>query len=454
MILYKELVRTDQENLWHPFTQMQEWAHEEPIIIEKGEGPYLIDIQGRKYLDGISSLWANVFGHRRREIDQAIQKQLKKIAHSTLLGLAHVPSILLTQELRAILPAGLEHVFYSDDGSTAIEAALKICYQYHRQKPTPEKQRILFLKFTNAYHGDTMGAVSIGGISLFHQTYRSLLFRTKALPYPNCYRCPYDKNPKNCGGYCLEKTKLKIRQNHKKVAGIIVEPMIQGAAGMITMPRGFLTGLAETARFYKIPLIADEVATGFGRSGRMFACQHERVVPDIICAAKSLTGGYLPLAITAVSQTIYRTFLGPYRDFKTFFHGHTYTGNPLGCAAALATLKIFEKECVIEKLQKKILILKKGLRRFWKLKHVGDIRQLGMMIGIELVQNRFTKAPYPLEQRIGHQVTLVARKGGLILRPLGNVIVILPPYICSAAQLKTILNITYEAIQKVTEIRL
>ncbi|MBI5778337.1 MAG: adenosylmethionine--8-amino-7-oxononanoate transaminase [Planctomycetes bacterium] len=443
----------DKKYLWHPFTQMKDWMADDIVIIERAKGNYLYDTRGRRYLDGISSLWCNVHGHQVRDIDRAIKAQLGRVAHSTMLGLSNVPAIELAEELIRIAPNGLQRVFYSDSGSTAVEIALKMAFQYWQQvsqrmtQDTRRKTR--FLTFVNAYHGDTIGSVSLGGMDLFHKTYKPLLFKTIQAPAPYCYRCPMNKERERCKLECLAEAERLIKHHHRELAGVVIEPLVQGAAGMITQPRGFIRRIRQLCTKYDVLMIADEVATGFGRTGRMFACEHEKVTPDIMAVAKGITGGYLPLAATLTPEKIFKGFLGEFKDNKTFFHGHTYTGNPLACAAALANLKMFRRNKTLEKLQPKVGMLKEGLQSFYELKNVGDIRQRGFMIGIELVMDKAAKKPFPHEARIGHQVILEARKHGVILRPLGNVIVLMPPLSITLKELKLLLDATYQSIRTV-----
>jgi adenosylmethionine-8-amino-7-oxononanoate aminotransferase len=438
---YETLVAWDHSCLWHPFTQMQGFAQEELLVIERGEGVYLIDHQGKRYFDGVSSLWTNVHGHRRRELDEALKEQLGQVAHCTMLGLANIPAINLAKRLVEITPAGLQKVFFSDNGSTAVEVALKMAYQYWQLKG--EKQRRRFLKLKNAYHGDTLGAVSVGGIDLFHTIFHDLLFPTFEVPNPYCYRCP---DQANCKNQCLGALEELVAAKHSEIAAIILEPVMQGAAGMIPQPPGYLKRVREIADQYGLVLIADEVATGFGRTGRMFACEHEGISPDILCLAKGITGGYLPLAATVATDEIYQMFLGEFEQFKAFFHGHTYTGNPLAAAVAVANLQLFQDERLIESLQEKIAHLSSRLAEWRQHPCIGDIRQRGFMVGIELVQDKITKDPFPVKQRRGHQVILAARKLGAILRPLGDVVVLMPPLSISLEELKELLDITIRAI--------
>jgi len=467
----KRLEEWDKKYIWHPFTQMKEWVSESNLIIEKGKGSYLYDIHGNRYLDGVSSLWVTVHGHRKREIDNAIKEQLGKVAHSTLLGLSNVPAVELAKRLVGLMqwpvvsgqrsvvnkktssfipnPSSLTKVFYSDSGSTSVEIALKIAFQYWQNKGVKDKTR--FLTFKNAYHGDTIGSVSLGGMELFHDIYRPLLFKTIQVNSPYCYRCHLGKEYPSCKTACLKEVEDTIKKKHSEVAALVIEPLVQGAAGMLVQPAGFLKGLRLLCDKYKILMIADEVATGFGRTGKMFACEHEGVVPDILCIAKGITGGYLPLAATLTTMEIHDAFLAEYNEFKTFFHGHTYTGNPLACAAAIANLDLFEQEETLKRLQPKISLIEKELKRFAGLSHVGDIRQKGFMVGIEMVKEKETREPYPVELRMGHRVILEARKRGAILRPLGNVIVLMPPLSIKELELKRLLKIANESIRVVTE---
>jgi len=439
------LVHWDREHLWHPFTQMKGFREEELLIVTHGEGSYLFDLEGNRYLDGVSSLWANLHGHRRPELDRAVAEQLGQVAHTTLLGLAHPPAIALARRLAQIAPAGLNKVFFSDDGSTAVEAALKLAFQYWQNLGRPEKRR--FLKLSHSYHGDTLGSVSVGGIALFHEVYHPLLFDTLEAPSPYCYRCPHRED---CREQCLTVLEEQVAQHHHELAALILEPLVQGAAGMLLQPTGYLAKVREVTRRHEVLLIADEVAVGFGRTGRMFACEHEQVSPDLMCLAKGITGGYLPLAATLATEEIYDAFLGEFEEFKTFFHGHTYTGNPLGAAVGLASLDIFHHDRVLESLPPKIELLTNRLQEMAEHPHVGDIRQRGLMVGIELVAAKDTREPFPVQRRLGHQVILAARQLGAILRPLGDVIVLMPPLCITLNELNHLCDITQEAIRRAT----
>lgn len=446
-----QLANWDRQYVWHPFTQMQDWARQPPLIIERAKGAYLYDTDGRRYLDGTSSIWLTVHGHRHPTLDRAIRTQLTKAAHTTLLGLASPPSIRLARELIRLAPKGLTRVFYSDDGSTAVEVALKMALQYWQQGPRKAGPKHTFVRLTQAYHGDTAGAMSVGGIDLFQGRFRALQVRSESVDAPYCYRCPLGKTFPSCQLACLDPLETLLRRRHRDIAGLVIEPLVQAAAGMIMSPPGYLRRVRELCTKYRVLLIADEVATGFGRTGRMFACEHEGVTPDLLALSKGLTGGYLPLAATLANETVYQAFLGRYEDFKTFFHGHSYTGNALGCAAALANIDIFRRERTLTRLRQRIRRLTRGLRAIAALPAVGDIRQCGFMVGIELVVNRATKQPYALDTQIGHRVAAEARRRGLILRPLGHILVLMPPLNIPNRALDRMLTILHASIAQVTQ---
>jgi adenosylmethionine-8-amino-7-oxononanoate aminotransferase len=447
----KNFEALDKKHLWHPFTQMKEWVESPQLVIQRAKGSYLYDTQGRKYLDGVSSLWANIHGHSHPALVKAIQSQLKQLDHSTFLGLSHVRAVQLAEKLLDVAPSNLTRVFYSDNGSTAIEVALKMSFQYWRHKGKASNRKKKFASFTNAYHGDTLGAVSVGGVDLFHRVYRPLLFGSYKAFYPSCYRCPFGKQVTTCDIFCVREIETLVRQHHEELCAVVVEPAIQGAAGMLTAPRGFIKRVESLCREFDVHLILDEVATGFGRTGRMFALEHEDVFPDFLALAKGLTGGTLPLAATLTTEAIFNAFCGEHSEFKTFFHGHTYTANPLACAAALANLETFRREKTLRRLQSKMRYLEKRLKEFRTLRHVGDIRQAGFMVGIELVQDRNSKKSFPVRERVGREVILEARRRGVILRPLGDVVVLMPPLSIARQELKTLLEVAYESIKTVTE---
>jgi adenosylmethionine---8-amino-7-oxononanoate aminotransferase len=449
----KKLEEDDKRYIWHPFTQMQEYRGEDPVIICGGNGCTLRDVHGKEYIDGVSSVWTNVHGHRKEKLDNALKSQIDRISHSSLLGLTTIPAIEFSRILAHITPEGLTHVFYSDNGSTAVEVALKIAFQFHQQAKNGNKQKTKFISFKNAYHGDTIGSVSVGGIDLFHEVYRPLLFDTIKVEAPYCYRCPFGKEKENCAMDCINHIEETMKINHQHTAALVIEPLIFAAAGMITQPKGFLSKIRSLCTKYGILLIADEVATGFGKTGKMFACETEDVVPDIIALSKGITGGYIPLAATITNDEIYNAFLGSYDEYKTFYHGHTFTGNPLGCALGIANLEIFNEENIIEELRVKIDFFAKKLKNFAALPSVGDIRQTGIMTGIELVRDRTSREGFPIEERLGHKVILEARAHGVLIRPLGNVIVLMPPLSITIDELDRLCDITYRSIEKVTGAR-
>ncbi|TCP68554.1 adenosylmethionine--8-amino-7-oxononanoate transaminase [Baia soyae] len=444
---YQELLEKNEKYLWNPFTQMKEYLHDNPIIIERGQGVKLIDVRGNEYYDGNASVWLNVFGHNRKELNEAIQQQLEQIAHSTLLGMANVPSILLAERLVQLAPQSLHKVFYSDSGAEAVEIGLKMAFLYWKHRGRPEKQTFLSMK--NAYHGDTVGAVSVGGISMFHQAFDRLLFPTEKVSYPYPYRFP--GTVEECRESCLDELKQVLEEKSEQIAGLIVEPMVQGASGIIVMPDGFLSEVERLCRRYDVLLLVDEVATGFGRTGKMFACEHEGIQPDIMMVGKKLTGGYLPVAATLTSDEIYDAFYGDHAEGKTFFHGHSYTGNQLGCSVALANLELYERENVIEHVQEVSKSLAAWLKEFEQLSHVGDVRQLGLIVGIELVRDKERKEPYDFEEAIGVRVCRRAKELGLLTRPLDAVITLIPPLITTKKELREMLMILYQAISEVTE---
>lgn len=419
-----DLLRWDREHFWHPFTQMAEY---EPLVVERAEGCTLYDLDGRAYLDGVSSLWCNVHGHRHPKLDAALRDQLDRVAHTTALGASNVPGILLAKRLVDIAPAGLRHVFFSDDGATAVEAALKMAFQYWRQQAEPKPEKTKYIAFADAYHGDTIGSASVGGVALFHAMFEPLLFETFRVPAPRTYRLPEGVTAETACDYYLAQLEALLEREHHRVAALIIEPLVQCAAGMLMHPTGFLRGVRELTRRYDVLLIADEVAVGCGRTGRMFACEHEEVVPDLLCLAKGLTGGYLPLAATLATDEIWQAFLGKSSESRQFYHGHTYCGNPLAAAVALASLDLFADENLLAQLPAKMDRIDVHLRRIGEHRHVGNVRRCGMIGAIELVRDRATQEPFAWEERRGAAVCREARRHGVLLRPLGDVLVVMPP---------------------------
>ncbi|MEZ6062560.1 MAG: adenosylmethionine--8-amino-7-oxononanoate transaminase [Planctomycetaceae bacterium] len=440
----------DDACVWHPFTPMSAYVEESAPLITDADGFELIDADGRRYLDGISSLWCNVHGHRVPAIDNALRRQLDRVAHTTLLGLSSESSIRLAKELVNRTPESLTRVFFSDSGATSVEVALKLAYQFHRQKPGGPEDRDTFLCVGNAYHGDTLGTVSVGGIDLFHRCYRHLLFPTIAVPSPVATRVPAGHTRSSWLQHCHDEAEQVLHKHHQRAAGFVMEPLVQGAAGILVHPPGYLAHIRRLCTQYRVPLIADEVAVGFGRTGTMFACDQEAVQPDLMCLAKGITGGYLPLAATLATEEIYSAFLGRPAEGRTFFHGHTYTGNPLGCAAALASLELFDRNDVLRNADVSAEIMKSRLQELTDHKHVLEVRQKGIMVGIELVSDRSTSLPFSADLRIGHQVTLAARKRGVIIRPLGDVIVLMPAPAMPGHLIHRLCDAAIEAIQEVT----
>ena len=434
-----DLIALEKRHIWHPFTQMRDWEAGHPLLIESGDGIMLRGADGRDYYDANSSMWLNVHGHRRPEIDNAVRAQLDRIAQVTLLGLTHEPAALLAARLAQIAPGGLSRVFFSDNGSTAVEVALKMAFQYwqHRGESRPR-----FVALNDGYHGDTIGAVSVGGVSLFHGIFKPLLFTAEFIPSPALARD---------AGEAASQLEDVLKKRPGEISAVVMEPIVQMAGGILVQPPGYLRAVRELCDRHDALLIFDEVATGFGRTGTMFACEQEDVVPDFLCLAKGLTGGYMPLAATLTHNGIYDAFLGDYQEWKTFTHGHSYGGNPLACAAALATLDIFDQDDVLAGLPPKIAHIREALNAFRDLPHVSGIRQAGLAAGIVLIKDKRAGAPYALEDAIGPRVCARARELGLITRPLGPVITFLPPLVSTIEQITAMLDIIRRAIEDVTE---
>jgi len=445
----KSYEERDKKYTWHPFTQMKEWQNSSVTVIESGDGVTLRDISGNEFLDGHSSYWCNAHGHRNVKVNNAIKRQLNKISHSTFLGLSNVPAIDLAEKLAELTPEGLERTFFSDNGSTAVEVALKMSFQYWRQVESKTK-RNRFLAVKNAYHGDTIGAVSVGGIDLYHSTFKEMLFETEFVPAPYCYRCPIGKKYPECSIACAELIDIALKKQKGRFAAMIIEPLVQCPAGIITAPHGYLRRAHQICKSHGVLFIADEVAVGFGRTGRMFACDHEDVTPDMMTLSKTITSGSLPFAITMATGKIFDAFLGEYEEMKTFFHGHTYTANQLGCAAALESIRIIEEEGMVSAVQEKSAELSGMLARFEDIENVGDVRLRGLIAGVELVKNRETKEEYRWEDRVGVKTAMEAKARGLIVRPLGNVMVLYPAPSVTLGQLEKMTDILYDSIVSVT----
>lgn len=421
----KAIDEKDRKYIWHPFTQMKEWLNEPATVIESGQGVTLRDMDGKEYLDAFSSYWCNIHGHGEPRLVRALTRQMGKIAHSTFLGYSNIPAVEFAEELIQAAPVGLTRVFYSDDGSTAVEAAIKMSYQYWRQAEPGSKRR-RFLALSSAYHGDTVGAMSVGGIDLYHSTFRDLLMDVDFAPAPYCYHCPMGLKRDDCGLACAKAVEDKLKQGAGTFCAMIIEPLVQCPAGIITAPDGYLKRVADACAKNGVLLIADEVATGFGRTGAMFACQRESVTPDIMAVSKSITSGTMPFAATLATEKVFDAFLGDYAERKTFFHGHTYTGNQLGAALALESLRLIKERGIVGQVNEKAEAIQPALNSLRELKHVGDVRQRGLIIGVELVRDKAAREPYPWEEKIGARVCHEAKLRGLMARPLGGVIPLFP----------------------------
>ncbi len=444
-ITREQLEHWDKHCVWHAFTQMAEY---EPWLVDQGEGCELVDVDGRRYLDGVSSLWCNVHGHRHPKLNDAIRQQLDQVAHVTSLGMSNPTTVELAGRLAQISPAGLQHVFFSSDGSSAVEVALKMAFQYWQQRDDPRPQKTKYIALDDAYHGDTIGSVSVGGVARFHEMFRPLLFDVVRLPTPQCYRTPAGVAADQLTQHYAAQLHRVLEQHQDEIAAVVIEPLMQCAAGMITHPPGFLSEVRRLTQTYDVLLIADEVAVGFGRTGRLFACQQEDVAPDLLCLGKGLTGGYLPMAATLATTEIWNAFQGAYADSKTFFHGHTYGGNPLAAAVALASLDVFEEEQVLEQLGPKIDRLSQHLQRMSAMDGVGDTRQCGLIAGIELVEDKQQQTPFAWQEQRGIRACKGALERGVWLRPLGNVVVIMPPLSVTLQQLDQICEAAEHGIRQ------
>ncbi len=446
----KQLIEDDIKYIWRPFTQMKSLENDlnKPIIIKRGKGIYLEDIDGNKYIDAVSSWWVNTLGHSNKRLNKALERQSKKIEHVIFAGFTHEPVIEFSKKLVKLMNNKLTKVFYSDNGSTAVEVALKMAYQYQVLKGHPEKKKFIALK--NSYHGDTIGAVSVGGIDMYHKLYKPLLFEIRQALSPYCYRCPMKCDKNTCKCECLNSVEDILKEEASQIAGIIIEPLVQAAGGMIMYPPKYITKLREICDKYNILLIDDEVAMGFYRTGKLFAYEHADIVPDIVCAAKGITAGYMPLSVTVTSQEIFNAFYDDDIDgYKTFYHGHSYTAYPLALSVALENLKILEEMKIEEYLKPKIAKFSKELEKFKNHKNVGDIRQTGMICAIELVKDKETKEPFAYEDGIGKKIYLEGLKMGAILRPMWNCIYFLTPYIITEKEIEKLTDIAYKALNKV-----
>ena len=438
----------DNSAHWHGFTQM---AHYEPIVVHRAEGSWLTTSDGRKLIDGVASLWCNVHGHGHPAINEAIRLQLDRVAHVTTLGMSCDTTEELASELARRSPGDLSHVFFSSDGSSSVEAAIKMAFQYWQQCAEPRKKKTKYLALNLAYHGDTTGAVSLGGIEYFHQLFSPILFAPIRGPLPCTYRLPPDVSPDQASDYYASEMNALLERHHEELAAVVMEPLVQGAAGMITHPPGFLRRVRALCDQYEVLLICDEVATGFGRTGTLFACDQEGVTPDILCMGKGLTGGYLPMAATVATKRVYEAFLAPVEASKQFFHGHTYAGNPLAAAAALASLGLFDKEQTLIHAKEQGEYLREQLEVLKSHPYVGSIRGRGLMVGIELVSNRQSKQTFDPSLLIGRRICQAAMDRGVWIRPLGDVVVLMPPLSIDKPELDILAHAVIESIGEVTD---
>ncbi len=435
--MYDEL---DKNYLWHPYTQMKDWMEDDIVVIERGDGFYLVDTHGKKFLDGVASIWCNVWGHGRRELVDAIIEQAEILQHSTMLGLSNVPAVLLAKKLSEIAPGDLSRTFYTENGASAVEVSLKIAVQYWRNQGE-ERDKILCLE--NGYHGDTAGAMSVSGTEFFFANYKPLMFKSIKAPSPYCYRCD-----KECM-WCLEQFSELVEKNRENLAAVIMESMVQMAGGGIVFPKGYLKEVEKVCRENDVLLILDEIATGLGRTGKMFACEHESVVPDILLLGKMLSGGYLPIAAVMTNEGVFEAFLGEYHEGKMLAHGHTFTGNPIACNVALKNLELYESEGLIDSLKDKIKLLREVVNKFEDYSIVGDVRSLGFFAAIELVKDKETKEPFTAEDKINYKITKYAMEKGVFLRPIVNVIFVVPPLAIDLENLEKILEVTELVIRRI-----
>ncbi len=443
-----EIIRLDRKHIWHPCTQEKDHEALPPIPIERGDGVYLYAVDGNRYIDGVSSWWVNLLGHSHPRLNQALNDQASKVAHHIFAGFTHQPAVELAARLSELAPGELSKVFFTDNGSSAVEAALKMSFQYWQQSGRPAKTR--FVSITEAYHGETVGALSVGGCDLYRDIYRPILLEEFQVQGPDCFRCPYGLCRDSCQAECFEPMEQLVTREQERIAGVIIEPLVQGAAGMRIYPPAYLKKLRELCDRCQVHYIADEIAVGFGRTGKMFANQHAGVAPDLMCLSKGITGGYMPLAVVMTTSSIYDAFYDDYQTMKTFFHSHSYSGNPLGCALAVEVLKVLEEERILETLPEKMAVFEEYRERFEALPHVGEFRRCGMIAAVEMVQQREGKVPYPWQERRGFRAFQRALKKGALLRPLGNVLYFMPPLTIAEEPLRKLLDIAWQTVVEET----
>lgn len=447
-----EFQARDLRHVWHPCSQMKDYEDFPPIVIKRGEGVWLYDEHGQKYLDAVSSWWVNLFGHANARISKALSEQAFTLEHVIFANFTHEPAIKLAEKLVQLTPEGLNKVFFADNGSSAIEVALKMSFQYHMQSGKKTKKQ--FLALTDAYHGETLGALSVGGVDLYNEVYQPLLLVTVRAQGPDCFRCPFNDKPESCQAQCIRFVEEELTEHHEEITAVIIEPLIQAAAGMKMYPPVYLKRLRELCTAYDVHLIADEIAVGFGRTGTMFACEQANISPDFMCLSKGLTGGYLPLSVVLTTDNVFDAFYDDYKTMKAFLHSHSYTGNTLACRVALEVLSIFEDEHIIELIQQKGEQMRALAKEaFGDLPYVGEYRQVGLVGAIELVANREKKKPLPSEERIGYQIYKKALEKGLLIRPLGNILYFMPPYIISDDEMRFMIQTTKETMEQFFEQR-
>lgn len=440
-----DIIQKDMEYIWHPCSQMKDYEEMPPILIERGKGLYLYDENEKAYADTVSSWWCNLLGHSNERINNAVKKQLDKLEHVIFANFTHRPAVELCEKLSKVLPKGLSKFFFTDNGSSAIEAAMKMSFQYHYQSGNPQKTK--FMAMTDAYHGETLGALSTGGVDIYSTMYKPLLLDVNRIESPDCYRCSYGQDRKSCDAPCFEHAEKTFEIYGDTTAAMLVEPLFQGAAGMKIYPPIYLKKLRARCDRYNVHLIADEIATGYGRTGKMFAFDHAEIAPDIICLSKGLTGGYMPMALAVTTNEIYNAFYGDYNEGKAFMHSHTYSGNPLACSAAIEVLNILEEENIIEKASAKAEVFTKLIKEaLGEHPNVGEIRSIGLINAIELVEDKATKKSFDSKLRMGYQIYKRALEKGLILRPLGNVLYFNPPLIIEESDMKHVVKLCKEAV--------
>lgn len=439
--------KKDLQYIWHPCSQMKDYEDFPPIVIERGKGAYLYDMEGKSYLDAVSSWWVNLFGHSNERINQALADQAQKLEHVIFANFSHEPAIDLAEEIVRITPAGLNKVFFADNGSSAVEAALKMSFHYHQQTGRTGKTK--FVSVTDAYHGETLGALSMGDLDLYSKIYKPLMMDTFRATGPDCYRCPYEKKRDTCDAPCFEALEQLVAMHAEEICGVIIEPLVQCAAGMKMYPAIYLKKLRHLCTKHHIHFIADEIAVGFGRTGRMFACEQAGISPDILCLSKGLTAGYLPLSLVASTDEIYAAFYADYTELKAFLHSHSYTGNTLACAVARESLRIFREDDVLKQNEIKArMIFEQANARFAGHPCVGEYRQQGMIGALELVADRRTKESFDWQKRVGYHIYRIALEKGVLLRPLGNILYFMPPYIVEAEDIEKMVRVAGESIDQ------